>query len=472
MMKYLLFFLAFFLNISFARSQYLVSSEWLGQVSEQELQSRYGPIFQADVDLYKISYRTVNWDSTPEIASGLLVLPNSESVTLPLVIYMHGTIGNHDSIPSNLPYEAQIPIVYGGAGSISLAPDYLGFGDSKGFHPYHHADSESSNGIDMILAVREFLKTEPLKDNGQLFISGYSQGGHAAAALHRRLEEEPLPDTHIAGSAFMSGAYSLSGIMLQKILSDDDYPYPAFVLNLLLSYNMVYGWYEDLSQLFVDPYDELAMDFFSGGVNLGFVNEILRSQLVKDFGAVRPKLMLRDSLLHQIVNDSKHPVIKALEANDVFDWVPQSPVMIIYCRKDEQVPFRNAIVTDSVMRANGARNVQLYEADENADHFGCAEPAVFASLFFFNNQLTHSGEPGRLTSSPRIFPNPATGQITVEGFSQESDMILIDMKGRLVMKESGLKDPYYFQLDLPEGIYVAIIRSNKSVWRGKLVITR
>ena len=450
--------------------QKLTGSEWLGQISAQELRNRYGNIFEYGVDLYKISYRTTNWDDKPGIASGLVVLPLAEGIMLPLVIYMHGTVSNHDSVPSNLSYEAQVPIVYGGVGAISFAPDYLGFSDSESFHPYHHADSEGSNAVDMISAVLEFLESASIQDNGQLFISGYSQGGHAAAALHRRLERMPIPGLTIAASAFMSGAYSLSGVMLQKILSDDEYYYPAFVMNLLLSYNMVYGLYSDLRQLFVHPYDELAMDLFTEEVNLGYMNEILRNLLMQEFGTIRPKYMIQDSVLQNISNNPNHQVIRAMKENDVFDWAPQAPVMLIYCREDEQVPFYNAILADSVMRANGANNLQLFEADANADHFGCAEPAVFASLLFFSNHLTEAQIPGNLTSAIRIFPNPAGNFIQVESCPPGSELILSDMQGRPVLKETLSEDSVNLELDLPQGIYAAIVRSKKGIWRGKIVV--
>ena len=59
-------------------------------------------------------------------------------------------------------------------------PDYIGMGESPGLHPYVHGESEATATIDMIRAAREFI-TDSLNliDNHQVFLSGYSQGGHA-----------------------------------------------------------------------------------------------------------------------------------------------------------------------------------------------------------------------------------------------------------------------------------------------------
>ena len=52
-------------------------------------------------------------------------------------------------------------------------PDYIGMGDSPGFHPYVHAKSEATASIDMVRAAREYLSTTNFVDNNELFLTGY-----------------------------------------------------------------------------------------------------------------------------------------------------------------------------------------------------------------------------------------------------------------------------------------------------------
>ena len=71
-------------------------------------------------------------------------------------------------------------------------PDYIGMGESPGLHPYCHGASEATT-IDMIRAVREAESLDMIPgmtaDNGEMFVTGYSQGGHAAMATHKYVEE-------------------------------------------------------------------------------------------------------------------------------------------------------------------------------------------------------------------------------------------------------------------------------------------
>jgi len=55
--------------------------------------------------------------------------------------------------------------------------------------------------------------------------------------------------------------------------------------------------------------------------------------------------------------DPNHPFNVAAQDNDVYEWVPQSPMKMYYCTEDEQVFYNNAIIAEEWMTANGALNV-------------------------------------------------------------------------------------------------------------------
>ncbi len=452
--------------------QELVGLEWLDFISKKELTDKYGDIFNNGVDLYKIRYTTTDWDKNIDTCSGLLVVPDIPIQGLPLTIYLHGTINFNDSVPSNLPLEATIPIVYGGAGSISMAPDYLGFGYSKGFHPYMHAKTEASTGRDMILGVLKFVDKMDFILNGQLFISGYSQGGHAAMALHRLLEEDPIGGLEITASAFMSGAYSLSGIMYETLLGKDEYSDPAFVMNILLSYNMIYSMYNDLAQLFREPYDSLANLLFQEDINLGRMNEILIDKLNEVEGAVFPKKMIQDSILVKLNTTDNHPIQNALKDNDVFNWAPQSPVLLVYCPQDEKVPYENALLADSVMRMNGAPSVILLLANETLLHLDCAEPSVLGSLLFFQTFIVSDVEITLASRKPIFYPNPAKHNLKISHFPLAGQLRLFDLYGRLVIDEVFYNETINLLVtEMNAGTYFWTINFNDSFWKGKIVVS-
>ena len=79
--------------------------------------------------------------------------------------------------------------IFAGAGFIYIAPDYLGLGDSTvPRHRYFHAATEASSTADLLVASRRVLASLLVEQNDELFIFGFSQGGHAALALHRELQ--------------------------------------------------------------------------------------------------------------------------------------------------------------------------------------------------------------------------------------------------------------------------------------------
>ena len=108
-----------------------------------------------------------------------------------------------------------------------LMPDYIGMGESPGLHPYCHGESEATATRDMIRAARAFIADSlQMIDNGELFLTGYSQGGHAAMAAHKYFEDNNLlAEFNVLGSAPCSGPYEMSGAMADTILSPYPYSY-------------------------------------------------------------------------------------------------------------------------------------------------------------------------------------------------------------------------------------------------------
>ena len=66
-----------------------------------------------------------------------------------------------------------------------IIPDYIGLGKGDKFHLYQNSESEATASIDMLLAIQELNIEFGIKINKQLFLTGYSQGGHACMATHK-----------------------------------------------------------------------------------------------------------------------------------------------------------------------------------------------------------------------------------------------------------------------------------------------
>ena len=190
--SFALLFSSLILGTSFGQN--FISSTFINTIEPSVLTVVSGLPLTYSVDTYKIVYETTDVDGSATIASGAFCIPVSpECQGFPIAVYEHGTSLRKVDVPSEDIQETYIGRIFAAGGYQVVMPDYLGMGESPGLHPYCHGESEATATLDMIRAVREaqllgeIPGMEP--DNGELFLTGYSQGGHAAMATHKYIEE-------------------------------------------------------------------------------------------------------------------------------------------------------------------------------------------------------------------------------------------------------------------------------------------
>ena len=322
--------------------------------------------------LYKISYRTSDVHGAATNASGLLAIPDAESGSYPLVSYQHGTTLQHQDVPSKPNIEGSAAaLAFGGDGHIVCAPDYLGQGESTSFHPYHHAASEATAAVDLLRATRKILENGPSKWNSQLFLTGYSQGGHATAALQRSLESDPAHEFSVTASAPMAGAYDLSGVQFAtppSALSSALKPYA------LMAMNNVYGFAPSTDDIFRPEVRTQIHQLFDGTHGL---HEVVGA-LTQSDGEIFQPAFTNEALLA----DENHPYRNALRANDVYDWKPNAPTRFIHAKSDNVVAYANSEKAYNRMKELGAP-VELVNLGDHFDHGGAFIPALSQAASWF-----------------------------------------------------------------------------------------
>ena len=123
-------------------------------------------------------------------------------------------------------------------GFVVLMPDYAGLGSTINIPC--HAQSEADAGWSMVEAVVELDAGLDVGFNGNLYITGYSQGGHGAMAMARAQLPESLQDVlAVKAVAPLSGPYDMSGTQLPWILGDPFYTQPAYIFYILKGWNEV-----------------------------------------------------------------------------------------------------------------------------------------------------------------------------------------------------------------------------------------
>lgn len=483
MKNILLSLVSFFVWANAAQSQQLVSSTLIGQKTKAELLAEFNnlPFIQYGAKYYRVTYTTKSVQGLPDTASGLIVLPDNPNRIYPRLVYQHGTSGSKQDVPSiNVTSggEGRVGFLFGGLGYVAFLPDYLGLGNvSKGFHPYVHAASEAWAALDMLRAGEALLQQEVVHTNQQLFITGYSQGGHAAMALHRAIEQDPDQEFQVTAAAPLSGPYSISGVMRDLILSDEVYQYPAYIPNTALSYQTVYGnLFNEMTDLFKPAYASLVQQFYDGQITLSNLNDQLKATLTANEGDSRPFRMLQPNIVEAVMNDPQHPVNLALNDNDTYNnWQPVAPFRLFYCMADDQVPFRNALVARDSLLAAGVTNFAIEDVLPSADHGACYVPAMTSTLIFFLGfqQIGTVSVEDPVADWIRVVPNPASNWIYLNEMSVASRLEIYDFNGRLMRAEQLGAGSHALDIStLDNGVYLVRIMADGRQWVEKLVVRK
>lgn len=436
-----------------------------------EVQTDYSLLARNGVSLYRVLYTTHDLDNQRDTASGLLIIPDVQDAKLPTVVYQHGTVSAKDDVPSLLAGGYQLAEALGAFGYITLAPDFLGLGSSRGLHPYVHAESEAWAAIDMMKAVQTQLPQLGVEANEQLFITGYSQGGHAAMALHWALEQNYADEFPVTAAAPMSGPYSISGEMKNLFLSDEEYGHPAYLAFTILSYNAAYGLFEDLEEYFVPSFAKLIKDNLADNLSLQTLNTLLKTGLRQKHDGSFPKFLLQDSVRQAVLSDPNHPLNVAMAKNDVYNWAPQAPTRLFYCTADDQVPYTNSLVAKAAMLELEAVDVDAVDVSPESNHGQCVFPATIAMSGFFSSFLNVTSARDVLASSVQIFPNPARQNLYLQGIPQGAFIELLDLRGQL--KKRWIAQSENMELGLSDawsGIHLLRIRSDKGDLTQKVLL--
>lgn len=325
-----------------------------------------------EIDLYEIIYTTKWHDGSEIMASGLYFVPLGLNKASSQLIYHHGTKIKKER--TNTIYrEKAICAGFASDGYSVLMPDYIGLGKGEKTHLYQHAESESDAAIHMYLAVQELNEKLNIQTNDQLYLTGYSQGGHACLATHKRIQED-YQEISITASSPMSGAYHMSGAQADVMFA----PYldPSYLPYLLMSYNEVYNITgNSYSDLFVTPYDSIIPTLYNGELDLFEINDYLPEI---------PVDIIAPNLVDEYINNPNFKFKLALEENNLIHWATNVPTQLCYCTEDKRVLKENSFIAYETMLNKGSTNLKLFKVGNHLDHITCAGYAFVYTKLWFN----------------------------------------------------------------------------------------
>lgn len=410
-------------------SQYLVSSEVLYNWTPGQLGTQ--GVFGAEngVTMLKLIYNTTDSQGEPTTASGAVFIPQVNFCSFPMAVYCHGTIYLKEDVPSRNNGEALVGKYMGAFGYIGVLPDYLGLGDGPGMHPYMHGETEASATIDLMRATLEYCEANNIAFNDQVFLTGYSQGGHASVATLKEIETNLSDEFNVVACAGGSGPYDMSGIQGSTVAESIPYASPEYLPYIIFSYQMVYGnLYNEPSDFLVSPYDETLPPLFDGLTSGGAIADAMPNI---------PNQIIVPAELDAYNTDPNHPMKLALQDNDLYDWAPQTPLRLYYCTGDMQVFHENALFAQATMESNGAVDVTSINMGDGT-HGECAAPTLFDALEWFQTLkvVCPVGVDDLTQNRIMMFPNPAVNQVQLQ-FSDFGvwNLRLMDVTGKTVLHQ-------------------------------------
>ncbi len=300
---------------------------------------------QYDIDLYKILYNTTNESDKPVVASGLIVLPKSNA-KFPITAYCHGTVFKKESVPSNLCgagecFEIFIPFLMASEGHIIAAPDYVGMGQSNQFHPYVESKSESAATLDLMRASKELLDSiKTVKHDGTCYLTGYSQGGHAAVSTLKAVNEQNLKNEFNIKFVGAGGSpIDLSNTQYNFIINNPLYPTREYILYCIATAKLIDPTtYNTPSDILKKPYDSLySVDILGQTGKLDWIPQ-----------------SWPDMFYPAAIDEMKIPgnkLEKALAKSNVYDFYNETPLRLYATSEDQQVTNKNSTLCEYVMRS-------------------------------------------------------------------------------------------------------------------------
>jgi len=360
------------------------------------------------IEVFKLEYYTVGAGGEPTTASAAVMVPKGKDLQCrghrPALLYAHGTelarsfdIGNIKDIDGN-DEGTGVAAVFAAQGYVVVAPNYAGYDTSTlTYHPYLNADQQSKDMVDGLTAAHrafpEVLGGAKITDSGELFVSGFSEGGHVAMATHRALQALGIP---VTASVPMSGPYALAAYADEIVFGRVGFLTPPELTLIISSYQHAYGNIYSVATDIVQPRYAGNIDLLpTTDPNIFTQHQLPLLQLfasqppTPEFASITPATTPADMALlfalgfgpnHLITNNFRlqylldaqahpdggwpitttnrpavrpqHTLRQAFVRNDLRNWVPTSPLMT--CAGSGDLGFVNDQLMERYWKSVGA----------------------------------------------------------------------------------------------------------------------
>lgn len=333
------------------------------------------------VKLYKVDYPSVvpELGNLPTVASGLVAVPETGETTMPVVSYQHGTVFDRNYVPSRPEQSMETRIMiarFAAQGYVVIGADYFGRGDSDLPDGYLVKASAQQANYDMLIAARSVLGALGVTP-GQLFLSGWSQGGWTTLVHLERLEGLGVP---VTAAAVASGPPDIS-LILNRWLNNPqpvDAPYLPGAVTLLLLADETYHQAPGLDAEAIEPaYLDAARDLYAGRIDFDTF-----------YAKTTPSLQaFTKPEFRAAIAASKGAFWQRLDERQAYRWKFATPVRTWYGGADEVTPIYLGKLPALTQELLGGAVTEAFDAGTDADHRGVFVKAVLDQKPWFDTLL-------------------------------------------------------------------------------------
>ncbi len=394
-----------------------LQTQWLSQFPDDQQALFKVPV--CGVTVSKFEYATVGGEEEATNASAALMTPTGAAPqchgSRPIVLYAHGTAIDRAEdfsavlAPENPAYAAatRLALIFAAQGYIVIAPNYAGYDLSRlPYAPYLNERQQAQDMLDGLNAGRQMLDLldNGTRDNGKLFVTGYSQGGYVAMATLKALDARQHPAT---AGAPMSGPYALAAAGDEVFLGHPNFGATVYLSMIANSYAHLPRNQIDLTRIF-NPVFADAPTLFPGAVDQAHFDTLVRDGKIPMTAVFQTPPTgydnidaLHEGLLNAIWFDPTHylvstdfreayvtdilnhpdgaapldgsrpefndhlptlpehpdnPMRQLLKANDLRNYVPRSPLLMCGANRDPEVFWNQGTGTMSAMLDFQARH--------------------------------------------------------------------------------------------------------------------
>jgi pimeloyl-ACP methyl ester carboxylesterase len=338
-----------------------ILTEELAEFSTFEISyppARYG------VNLYRVTYPSVipEKNNRPTIASGLIAVPDGLTGTRPVVSYQHGSVFGKSEVPSSPEQSMETRLMianFAGQGYMVIGADYFGKGISAERNSYLVKPSTQQACLDMLFAV-EAASADLGVGMGQLFLSGWSQGGWSALVFLNRLEEIGIPVTAAAVASGPPDMFAMLNRWANNPGEIDASYIPPLVSILLNAMEEYYGMPGFVNAAIKPEYQQATRDLYLNIRTIEQVEPLIPTRL--------PDLLQDEFKAALARGDDRFGQL--LQESHGYRWRAVTPMHLYHGGIDEVTPAYIGQLPVGYQQIIGGAEVTAVDAGPKADHRG------------------------------------------------------------------------------------------------------